>query len=137
MKPATKKGVPRPGKKVGQIFPAADNKRARSGISQNEPGGQFQKIEYFIKQPARGMHSEKHALAKEISEYCGEPKKFAMYLGIIKNIGLPRTYKIFAEIRQSKNVKDKGKLFSYLSSAKALLKEAEKAKIRKQKSPRF
>jgi len=80
------------------------------------------KIEYFVKQPARGIHSEKHALAKEVSEYCGEPKKFAMYLGIIKNVGLPRAYKIFAEIKQSKSVKDRGKLFLYLSSYKVAKK---------------
>ena len=44
------------------------------------------KIEYFVKKPAKGIHSEMHALAKEISEFCGEPKKFGMYLGIIKNV---------------------------------------------------
>ncbi len=92
------------------------------------------KIEYFVKQPARGIHSEKHALAKEISEYCGEPKKFAMYLGIIKNIGLPKAYKIFAEIKQSKSVKDRGKLFSYLSSYK-VIKENGKNQNPKNKKP--
>jgi hypothetical protein len=93
------------------------------------------KIEYFVKEPTRGIHSEMHALAKEISEYCGEPKKFAMYLGIIKNIGLPAAYKIFAEIKQSKNVKDRGKLFLYLSSYKNLgvkKKKKKKKKIKKQ-----
>ena len=79
---------------------------------------EFQKIEYFVKEPARGMHSEMHALAKEISEYCGEPKKFAMYLGVIKNLGLRKAYATFAEIKQSKSVKDRGKLFLYLSSSK-------------------
>lgn len=93
------------------------------------------KIEYFIKEPARGIHSEKHALAKEISEYCSEPKKFAMYLGVIKNIGLPRAYKIFAEIRQSKNIKDRGKLFLYLSSYKPK-KGRSKPKSKKTKKPR-
>jgi hypothetical protein len=77
------------------------------------------KIEYFVKKPAKGIHSEAHALTKELSEYCGEPKKFAMYLGIIKNIGLKNAYKIFAEIRQAEKVDNKGKLFLYLSSKKA------------------
>lgn len=79
---------------------------------------QLQKIEYFVKKPEQGMHSEMHALAKEISEYCGEPKKFGMYLGIIKNIGLPRTYQIFAEMKQGKDIKTPGKLFLYLSAYK-------------------
>jgi len=70
------------------------------------------------KRPERGIHSQIHALAKEISEYAGEPKKFAMYLGIIKNIGLRRAYQIFSKIKQSKNVKTPGKLFVYESIIK-------------------
>lgn len=81
-------------------------------------GGGLQKIEYFVKKPERGIHSEMHALAKEISEFCGEPKKFAMYLGVIKNIGLPHAYRIFAEMRQAKKIKTPGKLFLYLSAYK-------------------
>ncbi len=69
-----------------------------------------------ISGPERGIHSQMHALAKEISEYVGEPKKFAMYLGIIKNIGLRRSYQIFSKIRQSRNVKTPGKLFVYESA---------------------
>lgn len=76
------------------------------------------KIEYFVKKPERGMHSEMHALAKEISEFCGEPKKFGMYLGVIKNMGLSRTYQIFAEMKQAKNIKTPGKLFLYLSASR-------------------
>ena len=92
------------------------------------------KIEYFVKKPARGIHSEKHALAKEISEYCSEPKKFAMYLGVIKNIGLTRAYKVFSEIKQSKDAKDRGKLFLYLSSYK-VVKKQKKLKAKKAKRP--
>lgn len=76
----------------------------------------LRKIEFFHKKPERGIHSEMHALAKEVSEYCGEPKKFAMYLGVIKNVGLPRAYKIFSEIKQGKDIKTPGKLFLYLSA---------------------
>ena len=70
------------------------------------------------KRPERGIHGPIHALAKEISEYAGEPKKFPMYLGIIKNIGLRRAYQIFSKIKQSKNVKTPGKLFVYESTIK-------------------
>jgi hypothetical protein len=82
------------------------------------PGEELTKIEYFVKKPAKGIHSEKHALAKEISEFCGEPKKFGMYLGIIKNIGLPRAYNILADMRQAKKIETPGKLFLYLASSK-------------------
>ena len=66
----------------------------------------------------RGIHSQAHALAKDISETFGETKKFAMYLGIIKNIGLKRAYRLFSKIKQSKNLKTPGKLFVYESSSK-------------------
>ena len=68
--------------------------------------------------PVRGIHSEIHALAKDISEYCGEPKKFALYLGIIKRIGKNRAYKIFSEIKQLKTIKSPAKMFLYLSRDK-------------------
>jgi hypothetical protein len=93
------------------------------------------KIEYFIKKPEKGIHTEMHALAKEISEFCGEPKKFAMYLGIIKNMGLPRAYKIFAELRQAKEIETPGKLFLYLSSYRPAQagKKLDKKKGKKKK----
>lgn len=94
---------------------------------------QINKIEYFIKKPEKGLHSETHALAKEISEYCCEPKKFGMYLGVIKNIGLPRAYQIFAEMRQAKEIKTPGKLFLYLSAYKK--PGLEKIKKNKKASP--
>ena len=68
--------------------------------------------------PVKGMHSELHALAKDISEYCKEPKKFALYLGVIKRTGKDRTYQIFSEIKHSKNVKSSAKLFMFLSKTK-------------------
>ncbi len=70
------------------------------------------------RKPDWGIHSEIHALAKDISEYCGEPKKFAMYLGIIKRIGKNRAYQIFSEIKQSKDIKSRAKIFMYLSRDK-------------------
>jgi hypothetical protein len=63
----------------------------------------------------KGIHSEIHAIAKDISEYCREPKKFALYLGVIKRIGKNRAYQIFSEIKQAKNIKSRAKLFMYLS----------------------
>lgn len=117
------------GKKLGHNFPVAGGKCTQCGIGQDELGSQFQKIEYFVKKPERGIHTEMHALAKEISEFCGEPKKFGMYLGIIKNIGLPRAYRIFAELRQAKEIETPGKLFLFLSSYGKL--DKKKAKKRK------
>ncbi len=68
--------------------------------------------------PVHGIHSEIHAIAKDISEYCKEPKKFALYLGVIKRIGKNRAYQIFSEMKQLKDVKSQAKLFMYLSKDK-------------------
>lgn len=133
MAATTKKSVLCYGKKFGHDFPVAGGKCTRCGINQDRLSRQFQKVEYLKKEPERGMHSEMHALAKEISEYCGEPKKFAMYLGVIKNIGLPYAYQIFAELRQAKEVETPGKLFLYLSSHKKPGKKKGKKKRRAKK----
>jgi len=76
--------------------------------------------------PIRGMHSEIHAIAKDISEYCKEPKKFALYLGVIKRIGKNRAYRIFSEIKHSKDIKSRAKLFMYLSKNKNDSKNSNK-----------
>ncbi len=135
MTPAIKKEALCSGERLGHDFPAAGGKCTQCGVSQDELSGQFQKIEYFVKKPEKGIYTEMHALAKEISEFCGEPKKFAMYLGIIKNVGLPRAYKIFAELRQAKEIKTPGKLFLYLSSNKSARtgKKPVKKKTKKKK----
>jgi len=82
-----------------------------------------QKADKLLKRnkPERGIHGPLHALAKEISEYCGEPKEFAMYLGVVKNIGLSKAFRIFSEIKHSPDARiaDRGKLFLYKSKYKA------------------
>lgn len=90
-----------------------------NGVNTSELG--LKKIKETLKpqlKPVKGIHSEIHALAKDISEYCKEPKKFALYLGIIKRIGKDRAYRIFSEIKQSKNIKYPAKVFMFLSRSK-------------------
>lgn len=69
-------------------------------------------------EPIRGIHSEIHAIAKDVSEFCKEPKKFALYLGIIKRIGKNRAYQILSEMKEMKEIDSRAKLFMYLSSNK-------------------
>lgn len=64
------------------------------------------------KKTARYLHTKNHLLADEISRYFKEPKKFAMYLGVIGRVGFHRAYQIFAEIKQSK-AKTPAKLFMW------------------------
>lgn len=92
----------------------------KGGKSRSQNAIEDPRYRKAIPGPERGIHSEMHALAKEISETFGEPKKFAMYLGVIKNIGLKNAYQIFSKIKHSKNVKTPGKLFIYESTYKEM-----------------
>ncbi len=106
--------------KFGHNFPVTEGNCTKCGINQNELSIKFKKVavEYKLLEPEKGMHSEMHALAKDISEKFGEPKKFIMYLGIIKNIGIKKAYAIFSEIKQSPKVETPGRLFVYKSKYK-------------------
>jgi hypothetical protein len=46
------------------------------------------------------IHSEEHLIAADISKYCGEPKRFNLYLGTILRIGKQKAYQIFSEMKQ-------------------------------------
>lgn len=62
----------------------------------------------------KNIHSEMHYWADVISNEFHERKRFAMYLGIIKKIGIKQAKKNFAEIKQS-NAKNPAKLFVWKS----------------------
>jgi hypothetical protein len=51
------------------------------------------------KNPKKGITSHTHLVALEVSEYVGEPKKFPMWLGIVKRVG---TQKMTALLKQMK-----------------------------------
>jgi hypothetical protein len=115
--------APCKGKKFGHNFAYAGGPCLNCGINQRElsAGLKPKKIKEALKKPsdpAKGIHSEIHALTKDISEYCKEPKKFGLYLGIIKRIGHDKAFQIFSEIKQSKSIKSRAKLFMYLSKDK-------------------
>lgn len=70
-----------------------------------------------INRPNKNIHSEAHYWADVISRTFGERKKFGMYLGIIKRIGLEEAKKIFSEIQDS-NASNPGKLFLWKTGPK-------------------
>ena len=70
----------------------------------------MEKIQNIIalKKPQnKNIHSEAHYWADVISSAFGERKKFGMYLGVIKRVGVPRARQIFGEIQES-NAKEPG-----------------------------
>ncbi len=74
------------------------------------------------------LHSEAHALADELRLYFNEPTKFAMYLGVIKRIGVPQARAIFSTIKgDSGKVDNPRKLFMWMASAKAREKKPPEA----------
>lgn len=67
----------------------------------------------------KNIHSEAHYWADVISREFHERKRFAMYLGIIRRIGVKPAQRIFAEIKQSQ-AKNPAKLFVWKTSRKNL-----------------
>jgi len=133
MKPMNKQ-APCYNKKFGHNFLVSGGECTECGVNQNALSKKFKKPKrYVVSKPVRGMHSEMHALAKDISEYCGESKMFSMYLGIIKNTGLRRSYQIFSELKHS-DAKTKGRLFVYKSKFKNKEDELEAYKRKREGS---
>ncbi len=66
------------------------------------------------------IHSEAHYWADVISREFHERKRFGMYLGIIKRIGVKAAQNIFQEIKESR-AKSPGKLFVWKTSAKNVI----------------
>jgi len=60
------------------------------------------------------LHHEMHILADEISTAFGERKRFAMYLGTIKRVGMTRARAVYRQIQQDGGAKQPGRLFMYL-----------------------
>ena len=65
--------------------------------------------------PNTRIHSEAHALADEISTHFNERKRFAMYLGVIKRLGVPQARALFAEIKSEGNAQNPRKLCRWLA----------------------
>lgn len=65
----------------------------------------------------KNIHSEAHYWADVISSAFHERKRFAMYLGVIKRIGIKNAQRIFAEVKES-NAKNQGKLFVWKAGKK-------------------
>jgi hypothetical protein len=62
------------------------------------------------------LHSEAHVLADEMSVYFRERKRFAMYLGIIKRLGIAKARSIFAQVKaESAQADSPRKLFMWLT----------------------
>jgi hypothetical protein len=70
----------------------------------------------------KNIHSEIHYWADVISTAFGERKKFGLYLGIIKRVGVSRARQIFGEIQES-NPDNPAKLFVWKTSQRATDKE--------------
>jgi hypothetical protein len=64
----------------------------------------FTNYEQLLKQRTanqkKGINSYMHEIALEVSEYVGEPKKFAMWLGIVKRVGPGKMTALLKQMRE-------------------------------------
>lgn len=62
------------------------------------------------------LHSDMHVLADEMSAYFNERKQFAMYLGVIKRLGVAKARALFSELKsEAATIQNPRKLFMWLA----------------------
>lgn len=102
------------GQKFGHDFPYPGAKCLKCGVSQALLSQQavLRRPVLKIKPPKKTLHSKDHLLADELTKYFREPKRFAMFLGIIKRIGFSTALRLFSEVKEEK-ARDPKKLFMW------------------------
>lgn len=122
------------GQRFGHNFPFTGSDCLNCGINQRDLSGNIKKPELPdiapIRKPVRGMHSDLHYTAKEASEFCGEPRSFGLYLGIIKRIGTSRAWQIMSELKEIPDRKSRARLFMFKSKKHVGNKTAPSNRIR-------
>src|SRR3990167_9513295 len=63
-------------------------------------------------EPIKGIYTQEQDLTRTLANYFNEPKKFGMYMGIVKKQGMEKCYKIYSELKE-RSIKS-GKLFMWL-----------------------
>lgn len=106
------------GERFGHNFPYTGACCLDCGISQDTLSGKYndktRSIEPMLRPENKKMHSPAHLLADEIIHSFSEPKRFAMYLGVINRIGVIRSRQIFQELQASHHtITSKRKLFMW------------------------
>ena len=62
------------------------------------------------------MHTPTHDLARQISEWCGEPKNFPLYLGKVKWLGLSRSWSLWGDLKAQRTpIRNRAALFMALT----------------------
>lgn len=93
--------------------------KRRSDQDKKKPAsksGHLPGIEMPTARKEKYIHSAEHALAAEISAFFGERKKFAVYLGVIRRMGMARARTIFSSMKSDdSNIRNPRKFFMWLS----------------------
>ena len=69
-------------------------------------------VEIKKNEPIKGIYTQEQDLVRTLANYFNEPKKFGMYMGIVKKQGMEKCYKIYSELKEQ-SIKS-GKLFMWL-----------------------
>lgn len=126
------------GRRYGHMFFLVGGECHKCGISQEALSGRMPEPEkeYEIPEKVKGMHSDVHAMAKEISEWCGEPKLFARYLGTIRRVvashGTQEVWRIVSVLKDEVRcgrLKNKAQGFFYKTKKDVLPKVQKQADV--------
>ncbi len=83
-----------------------------------------------VKAKNKNIHSEVHYWADIISSTFHERKRFGMYLGVIKRIGVKEAQRIFTEIKDS-HAKTPGKLFVWKAGKTGTISSPARGEVRR------
>jgi|GEM_PF-2088884 len=114
--------------------------RRKSDEAKRKPqkkSGQLPGMESPDTRKERFMHSEAHVLAAEISSHFAERKKFALYLAVIRRMGVPQARTLFSSIKSGDaNVANPRKFFMWSSQRESKPAPAPKPEQKKPRKPR-
>lgn len=115
---------------IGGVIRQRKSEHERKPLKKEK--GQLPGIEMPEVRKEKYIHSPEHALAAEISAFFGERKKFAVYLGVIKRMGMAQARTLFSSIKSDEaNVSSPRKFFMWMSKT-----EAKEPPPKKPKGPR-
>ncbi len=80
----------------------------------------FGKLEFKKVVVNKRLHSELHSFVDDLITYFGatEKKKFGLWLGIIKRMGLARARTKFSELKQNYNLDNEGRIKILMAESK-------------------
>jgi hypothetical protein len=81
----------------------------------------------------KNIHSRLHFVVDEMTTYFGEKKKFGVYLGLVKRVGIQNAYDIYSRFKENGD-RRAALFFWHLKQRYAIIKK-QREEAEKQKKP--